>query len=147
MKLKGQSLQKVRLMEISHLALFGNVQVTAQALRELCDRNVPICYFTYGGWFSGITNGMSHKNVELRCRQYLGAMTPATALPIARQMVFRQDKELPYSVAQEPPGSPRRYSGRDGPAGRPGADSSVHGYIAGHRGSRRPGPISRSSRA
>ena len=91
-KLKGQSLQKVRLMEISHLALFGNVQVTAQALRELCDRNIPICYFSYGGWFRGITNGMSHKNVELRCRQYLGAMTPETALPIARQMVFGKVK-------------------------------------------------------
>ena len=91
-KQKGQSLQKVRLMEVSHLALFGNVQVTTQALRELCDRNIPICYFTYGGWFSGITNGMGHKNVELRCRQYLGAMTPAAALPIARQMVFGKIK-------------------------------------------------------
>ena len=91
-KQKGQSLQKVRLLEVSHLALFGNVQVTTQALRELCDRNIPICYFTYGGWFSGITNGMGHKNVELRCRQYLGAMTPETALPIARQMVFGKIK-------------------------------------------------------
>ena len=91
-KQKGQSLQKVRLMEVSHLALFGNVQVTTQALRELCDRNIPICYFSYGGWFRGITNGMAHKNVELRCRQYLGAMTPETALPIARQMVFGKIK-------------------------------------------------------
>ncbi len=91
-KQKGQSLQKIRLMEVSHLALFGNVQVTTQALRELCDRNIPICYFTYGGWFSGITTGMSHKNVELRCRQYLSAMTPETALPIARQMVFGKIK-------------------------------------------------------
>ena len=85
-------MQKIRLMEISHLALFGNVQLTTQALRELCDRNIPICYFTYGGWFSGITNGMGHKNVELRCRQYLGAMNPATALPVARQMVFGKIK-------------------------------------------------------
>lgn len=111
-KQKGQSLQKVRLMEVSHLALFGNVQVTTQALRELCDRNVPICYFTYGGWFSGITNGMGHKNVELRCRQYLGAMTPETALPIARQMVFgkikncrtllrRNHREPPISILAE----------------------------------------------
>ena len=91
-KQKGQSLQKVRLMEVSHLAVFGNVQVTTQLLRELCARNIPICYFTYGGWFSGITIGMGHKNVELRCRQYLGAMTPATALPIARQMVFGKIK-------------------------------------------------------
>ena len=91
-KQNGQVLQKVRLMEISHLALFGNVQVTTQAVRELCDRNIPICYFSYGGWFRGITNGMSHKNVELRCRQYLGAMTPDMAWPIARQMVFGKIK-------------------------------------------------------
>ena len=91
-KQKGQSLQKVRLMEVSHLSLFGNVQVTTQAVQELCDRNIPICYFSYGGWFRGITNGMGHKNVELRRRQYVGAMTPETALPIARQMVFGKIK-------------------------------------------------------
>ena len=91
-KQKGQSLQKVRLMEVSHLSLFGNVQVTTQAVQELCDRNIPICYFSYGGWFRGITNGMGHKNVELRCRQYVGAMTPETALSIARQMVFGKIK-------------------------------------------------------
>lgn len=91
-KQKGQVLQKVRLMEVSHLSLFGNVQVTAQALRELCARNIPVCHFTYGGWFNGITNGMSHKNVELRCRQYVDAMTPEAALSIARRMVFGKIK-------------------------------------------------------
>ena len=91
-KQKGQVLQKVRLMEVSHLSLFGNVQATAQALRELCDRNSPVCHFTYGGWFNGITTGMGHKNVDLRCRQYLGAMVPDTALPIARQIVFGKIK-------------------------------------------------------
>ena len=91
-KQKGQVLQKVRLMEISHLALFGNVQVTAQAVQELCDRDIPICYFSYGGWFRGITNGMGHKNVELRCRQYLGAMTLETSLSISRRMVFGKIK-------------------------------------------------------
>ena len=111
-KQKGQTLQKVRLMEISHLSVFGNVQVTAQALRELGDRNIPVCHFTYGGWFSGITTGMAHKNVELRCRQYLGAMTPETALPIARRMVFgkikncrtlmrRNHREPPVAVLAE----------------------------------------------
>ena len=111
-KQKGQVLQKVRLMEISHLALFGNVQVTAQAVQELCDRDIPICYFSYGGWFRGITNGMGHKNVELRCRQYLGAMTPESALSISRRMVFgkiknsrtmlrRNHREPPPSILPE----------------------------------------------
>ena len=111
-KQKGQVLQKVRLMEISHLALFGNVQVTAQAVQELCDRDIPICYFSYGGWFRGITSGMGHKNVELRCRQYLAAMTPETALSISRRMVFgkiknsramlrRNHREPPPSILPE----------------------------------------------
>ena len=91
-KQKGQVLQRVRLMEVSHLSLFGNVQVTAQALRELCDRNISVCHFTYGGWFNGITTGMSHKNVELRSRQYLGAMATETALSISRQVVFGKIK-------------------------------------------------------
>jgi CRISPR-associated protein Cas1 len=91
-KLKGEVQQKVRLREVSHVALFGNVQVTAQAVRELCDRNIPIAHFTYGGWFQGITNGMAHKNVDLRCHQFLGALAPQVSLPIARQIVFGKIK-------------------------------------------------------
>lgn len=91
-KLRGEVLEKVRLIDVSHVAVFGNVQVTAQALRELCDRNIPVCHFTYGGWFQGITTGMAHKNVELRCRQYVGALAPHVALPIARQIVFGKIK-------------------------------------------------------
>ncbi len=87
-KQKGQVLEKLRLMDISHLSVFGNVQVTTQAVQELCDRSIPICYFSYGGWFRGITHGMGHKNVELRCGQYVIAMTPENALPIAREIVF-----------------------------------------------------------
>lgn len=86
-RLKGDVVQQVKLLEVSHVALFGNVQVTAQALRELCDRNVPVCHFSYGGWFRGITTGMAHKNVELRCRQFAVAASPEAALPIAREMV------------------------------------------------------------
>ncbi len=87
-KLKGEALQTARLLEVSHLAVYGNVQVTSQALRELCARNIPVCYFSYGGWFQGITTGMAHKNVELRCRQYAAAMAPEAALPIAQRMIF-----------------------------------------------------------
>ncbi|MCC7106220.1 MAG: CRISPR-associated endonuclease Cas1 [Chloroflexi bacterium] len=91
-KLKGAVLQKARLLEVSHLAVYGNVQVSTQAIRELCDRNIPVCYFTYGGWFQGITFGMAHKNVELRCRQHAAAAAPEVSLPIARQIVFGKIK-------------------------------------------------------
>ena len=77
--------EKVRLLDASQLAVFGNVQVTAQALRELCARGIPVCHFTYGGWFFGITQGMSHKNVALRQRQYAVAADAEASLRLARR--------------------------------------------------------------
>lgn len=87
-KQKGEVVESVRIMEISHLAIFGNVQISAQALRELCDRNIPICHFSYGGWFIAITQGMAHKNIDLRRHQFAGAGAPGVYLPIAREMVY-----------------------------------------------------------
>lgn len=107
-KIKGTLAQKVRLLDVSHVAVFGNVQITAQALRELCDRNIPVCHFTYGGWFQGITTGMAHKNVELRIRQYLGSSDPDVFRPIARAIVHGKIKNSRTLLRRnhiEPPGA------------------------------------------
>ncbi len=84
---KGKGSTEVRLLEVSQLCLLGNVQVSVQLLRELCDRGIPLCYFTFGGWFYGITHGMTHKNVELRMRQYEAAFAPPRTLAVARTIV------------------------------------------------------------
>jgi CRISPR-associated protein Cas1 len=79
--------QTVRLMEVSHLSLFGNVQISTQAIRELCKRSVPITYFSSGAWFYGITTGHTHKNVLLRARQFQTAADSASSLRIARTLI------------------------------------------------------------
>ena len=58
--------QEVRIGEICQVNLMGNVQVSTQAVQTLCEADVPICYFSQGGWFYGITTGMNTKNVFLR---------------------------------------------------------------------------------
>jgi CRISPR-associated protein Cas1 len=78
---------QARLMETSQLTLFGSVHVTTPVVQELCRRDIPICYLSSGGWFYGITHGMSHKNVELRRRQYAAASDPARCLALARRFV------------------------------------------------------------
>lgn len=40
---------RVRLIDVSQLALFGNVQVSSQLMSELMARGIPICHFSYGG--------------------------------------------------------------------------------------------------
>jgi CRISPR-associated protein Cas1 len=78
---------KARLMQISQLSLFGNVQLSAQALRELAARDVTILHMSYGGWLSAITTPPPHKNIELRRRQFQAAGDKNLCLYLARAFV------------------------------------------------------------
>jgi CRISPR-associated protein Cas1 len=80
-------IKHVGLMHVSQLCLLGNVQLTASALRELSDRNIPICHFSYGGWFTAMTTAMSHKNVELRMAQSKAAFDPKVSLRISKGFI------------------------------------------------------------
>jgi CRISPR-associated protein Cas1 len=64
-----EELVSVRLIDVLHVAPFGNVQVTAQCMRTLFDRGINVFHFTYGGWLAGASTGMPGKNVMLRIRQ------------------------------------------------------------------------------
>jgi len=78
---------EVPLRTISHLAIFGGVQITTQALQTLCSRGIPICFFSMGGWFYGLAHGLGHKNIELRLAQYRGSEDSDMQLRIARCLV------------------------------------------------------------
>lgn len=84
---RQQLIQEVRLLDVSQLCVFGNVQVTTQLVRELCERDVPICYFSHGGWFYGVTHGMGHRNVALRQLQYAASADANRALSLGRRFV------------------------------------------------------------
>jgi CRISPR-associated protein Cas1 len=84
--MKGATLAEARLMELSHVALFGNVQMSTQVVRELCDREIPVAYLSLGGWFYGLTQGHAHKNIEVRIAQHR-LVESGAAFPIARAIV------------------------------------------------------------
>jgi CRISPR-associated protein Cas1 len=83
-KLKGEEVADFRIHDVSQLCVFGNVQVTTQALQELIQRGIPVCYFSFGGWFHGWTTGLIHKNVELRMAQFRTASEPSRSLRLAQ---------------------------------------------------------------
>ncbi len=76
-----EELVSIRLIDVSHLCLFGNVQTTAQALRVLFGRGVSVFHFSYGGWLLGVSTGLPGKNVTLRIRQVGAAMRRAIEIP------------------------------------------------------------------
>ncbi len=81
------TIDDVPLREVSQLVIYGNVQVSTQAIRELCERQVPICWMTYGGWLSGMTEGLGHNNVEVRRAQFRRAEDERGSLALARRFV------------------------------------------------------------
>lgn len=62
--------EPVRMLDVSRVSVFGNVQVNAPAVRALAEAEIPIFHHTYGGWLVATTSGLPHGNVELRARQY-----------------------------------------------------------------------------
>jgi CRISPR-associated protein Cas1 len=86
-KNKDSLVQEIRLNEICQLNLMGNIQISTQAVQALCEQEVPICYFSMGGWFYGITSGLSTKNIFLRQQQFAMAAQPWFAKRLARDLV------------------------------------------------------------
>ncbi|MCY4433833.1 MAG: CRISPR-associated endonuclease Cas1 [bacterium] len=78
-------LQEVRLIDVSQVSIYGNVQISSQAMRAMFDQQVPVCWFSYGGWFQGIAHGLPSKHVDLRRRQV--AIAAQAGLPIAQKMI------------------------------------------------------------
>ena len=80
-----EPLASVRLIDVLHVAAFGNVQVTAQAMRSLFERDIDVFHFSHGGWLLGMTTGLPSKNVMLRIRQITAAARGQLDAP--RQMI------------------------------------------------------------
>jgi CRISPR-associated protein Cas1 len=105
---KDRVVEEVRIGEICQVNLFGNIQITTQAIQTLCEHDVPIAYFSMGGWFYGITRGLGERNVALRRDQFRLADVPTFCLKVARALVagkIRNQRTLLQRNHVEPPQS------------------------------------------
>ncbi|HZP96250.1 MAG TPA: CRISPR-associated endonuclease Cas1 [Candidatus Limnocylindria bacterium] len=78
---------EARLIDVSELAVYGPVSVSTPLLHELMSREIPVAWFSSGGWFMGHTTGAGEKNVAIRVAQYRAALDETRALAIARGIV------------------------------------------------------------
>jgi CRISPR-associated protein Cas1 len=65
-----------RLIDTSQVVLFGNVQISAQALHLLMEKGIPVVHFSTGAWFHGISHGTGIENAYSRAAQYAAAADP-----------------------------------------------------------------------
>ncbi len=106
-KEKGKVVQEFRLNDVSQVNIMGNIQVTTQALQSLMQAEVPVLFFSYGGWFHGMTHGIGLKNIMWRREQFRSADQPEFCLRFARQLVsakIQNQRTMLMRNHIEPPG-------------------------------------------
>lgn len=83
---KGSKVE-ARLPNTSQVNVLGNVQVSTQAMRALLTRNIPLTFFSHGGYYLGRLVAHDSKNVELRVAQHRFAADVPRCLSVARGLV------------------------------------------------------------
>ena len=82
-----KTLVEIPLRQTESVAVFGNVQITTQALSEFFERGIPVAFYTRHGRLKGHVTPALSKNVGLRLAQYRTSLDDAASLGIARSIV------------------------------------------------------------
>lgn len=78
---------RARFVDTSAVVLYGQVSITTPCLHELMRREIPVAWHSTSGWFLGLTQGLGHRNVELRTHQYQASLDERRCLALARGLV------------------------------------------------------------
>lgn len=100
---------RARIGDTSHVSLFGNTQISSQALQKLFDRGIGVTFLSAAGWLRGRAEGLGSNNIELRVAQHRVAADAAASLRLAKAFVeakirngrtmLRRNHESPPPVA------------------------------------------------
>ena len=80
-------LMEIPCLEIETVLLYGNVQVTTQALTELLDHGIEFALLSRSGRLRGQLTPPKAKNIPLRMRQYEVSQSETFCLGLARSIV------------------------------------------------------------
>lgn len=86
-KKHGEEIQRVPIVGVQQVVIFGNVQISTQALGTLATLGVPLIFLTMYGRFVAATMPTIAKNVLLRVNQFKLFADPQRALTLAKAVV------------------------------------------------------------
>jgi CRISPR/Cas system-associated endonuclease Cas1 len=89
-------LQEVRIGETCQVNVFGSIQLTTQAIQTLCQNEIPITYFSQGGWFYGMTPRM------VTPKDFIRAGQSVALRPDGRKAFFRAYEQRMDTLVTHP---------------------------------------------
>jgi CRISP-associated protein Cas1 len=85
-------LAETRLLDVGTISLFGNVQISSQAMRAVLQRDVPVFFLSYGGWLNGFARSVNDHSLDLRIAQHDLARDDTRCLEFARAFTLGKVK-------------------------------------------------------
>ena len=85
--LERQEINRIPLAAVRQVVLFGNVQISTQALETLVQHEIPVVLLSRYGRFIGALTPAPTKNIMLRVNQYRTFADPERALALAKAVV------------------------------------------------------------
>jgi CRISPR-associated protein Cas1 len=125
-KKHGAEIQRIPIVGVHQVVVFGNVQISTQALGTLATLGVPLIFMTMYGRFVAATMPTIAKNVLLRVNQFKMFADPQRALALAKAAVKAKIsnqrtllmRSLRSRSADEPANGNENGRGSDEPAAR-----------------------------
>ncbi|MDG2014101.1 MAG: CRISPR-associated endonuclease Cas1 [Pirellulaceae bacterium] len=111
-KEKGEVIQELRLRDVLQVNLMGSIQMSTQAVQSLMQADVPLLYFSRGGWFYGMTQSVGLKNIIWRREQFRWADDPGFCLQLAKQLIvgkIRNQRTVLRRNHRDPPRESLRF--------------------------------------
>jgi CRISPR-associated protein Cas1 len=87
LEVDGEEKASCRLLDVTHVAVFGNATITASAMRECMSSDIPILWFSSGGWFVGYSIAHGGNWVARRLAQMRTADNENQSMLAARRFI------------------------------------------------------------
>ena len=84
---EGQELLEIECFKLDTLFLFGNIQITTQAITQILANNIELAFFSFSGRLKGQVTPPMPKNVLLRMAQYEKSQNQDVTLVLARILI------------------------------------------------------------
>ena len=73
-RVDGTDAASVRMLDVAHVAAFGNADISSAAMRACFEAGIPVLWPTSGGWLVGYGGPANASSVRLRMLQHRAAM-------------------------------------------------------------------------
>lgn len=95
----GSIISEEKIVNLSHISVFGNIQFSSQALSSLLYEGVEVSFFSMKGGFKGRLSPSKSKNIRLRLNQYERYFDILNRSKLAARLIYAKIKNALYLLS------------------------------------------------